>query len=235
MSDIMNRIKSPSELVESQGAKLLVYGISGGGKTTLCQTVPGKTLVISMEAGLLSIKDAKNVTAIEVKEAAEIEEIAQLLESGKLDYDTVCLDSVTEMSEIVLANEFKKNKDPRKAYGEVIQIMTKTMRRFRDLPIHVVFIAKQQEVRDEATGMLHYQPMMVGAKLPTQIPYFFDEVLCLRTFDVEDDKGKKTTERWLQTTLGSNYIAKDRSGKLEPLEKPDLSLIINKLGFKGEV
>jgi len=231
----MNRIKSPSELVESQGAKLLVYGISGGGKTTLCQTVPGKTLVISMEAGLLSIKDAKNVTAIEVKEAAEIEEIAQLLESGKLDYDTVCLDSVTEMSEIVLANEFKKNKDPRKAYGEVIQIMTKTMRRFRDLPIHVVFIAKQQEVRDEATGMLHYQPMMVGAKLPTQIPYFFDEVLCLRTFDVEDDKGKKTTERWLQTTLGSNYIAKDRSGKLEPLEKPDLSLIINKLGFKGEV
>ena len=138
------------------------------------------------------------------------------------------------MSEIVLANEFKKNKDPRKAYGEVIQIMTKTMRRFRDLPIHVVFIAKQQEVRDEATGMLHYQPMMVGAKLPTQIPYFFDEVLCLRTFDVEDDKGKKTTKRWLQTTLGSNYIAKDRSGKLEPLEKPDLSLIINKLGFKGE-
>ena len=108
MSDILNRIKSPSDLVELQGAKLLVYGISGAGKTTLCQTVPGKTLVVSMEAGLLSIKDAKNVTAIEVKEAAEIEEIAQLLESGKLDYDTVCLDSVTEMSEIVLANEFKK-------------------------------------------------------------------------------------------------------------------------------
>ena len=68
MSDIISRIKSPSDLVDSQGAKLLVYGISGGGKTTLCQTVPGKTLVISMEAGLLSIKDAKNVTAIEVKE-----------------------------------------------------------------------------------------------------------------------------------------------------------------------
>ena len=235
MSDIISRIKSPSDLVDSQGAKLLVYGISGGGKTTLCQTVPGKTLVISMEAGLLSIKDAKNVTAIEVKEAAEIEEIAQLLESGKLDYDTVCLDSVTEMSEIVLANELRKNKDPRKAYGEVIQIMTKTMRRFRDLPIHVVFIAKQQEVRDEATGMFHYQPMMVGTKLPTQIPYFFDEVLCLRTFDVEDDKGNKATERWLQTTLGANYIAKDRSGKLEAFEATDLSYIINKLGFKGEV
>ena len=235
MNDIISRIKSPSDLVDSQGAKLLVYGISGGGKTSLCQTAPGKTLVISMEAGLLSIKDAQNLTAIEVKEASEIEEIAQLLESGKLDYDTVCLDSVTEMSEIVLANELRKNKDPRKAYGEVIQIMTKTMRRFRDLPIHVVFIAKQQEVRDEATGMFHYQPMMVGTKLPTQIPYFFDEVLCLRTFDVEDNKGNKSTERWLQTTLGANYIAKDRSGKLEAFEATDLSYIINKLGFKGEV
>ena len=234
MSDILSRIKSPSDLVELQGAKLLVYGISGAGKTTLCQTVPGKTLVVSMEAGLLSIKDAKNVTAIEVKEAAEIEEIAQLLESGKLDYDTVCLDSVTEMSEIVLANELKKSKDPRKAYGEVIQVMTKTMRRFRDLPIHVVFIAKQQEIRDEATGMLHYQPMMVGTKLPTQIPYFFDEVLCLRTFDTENEKGKKTTERWLQTTLGANYIPKDRSGKLDDLEEPNLTHIINKLGFTGE-
>ena len=30
MSDIISRIKSPSDLVESQGAKLLVYGISGG-------------------------------------------------------------------------------------------------------------------------------------------------------------------------------------------------------------
>jgi adenylate kinase family enzyme len=105
MSNILDRIASPSDLVQMQGAKILVFGASGAGKTTLCATAPGKTLIISMEAGLLSIKDKDNVTAIEVKEASEIEEIAQLLESGKLDYDTVCLDSVTEMSEILLASE----------------------------------------------------------------------------------------------------------------------------------
>ena len=33
---ILNRIKTPNELVEQQGAKLLVYGESGAGKTTLC-------------------------------------------------------------------------------------------------------------------------------------------------------------------------------------------------------
>ena len=228
---ILNRIKSPNELVEQQGAKLLVYGESGVGKTTLCQTAPGKTLVVSMESGLLSIKDATNLTAIEVKEASEIEEIAQLLENGTLDYDTVCLDSVTEMSEILLSQEKAKTKDPRRAYGEVIEVMIKTMRRFRDLPLHVVFIAKQSRERDESSGMFHYQPMMVGAKLPTQIPYFFDEVLVMRSFEDETDEGKKVTSRWLQTRLGQGYVAKDRSGKLEEFESPNLTDIINKLGF----
>jgi len=230
---ILNRIKTPNELVEQQGAKLLVYGESGVGKTTLCQTAPGKTLVVSMESGLLSIKDAPNLDAIEVKEASEIEQIAELLENKTLDYDTVCLDSVTEMAEILLSQEKAKSKDPRRAYGEVIEVMIKTMRRFRDLPMHVVFIAKQSRERDESSGMFHYQPMMVGAKLPTQIPYFFDEVLVLRTFDDENEKGKTVTSRWLQTKIGQNYIAKDRSGKLEGFESPDLASVINKLGFAG--
>ena len=230
---ILNRIKTPNELVEQQGAKLLVYGESGVGKTTLCQTAPGKTLVVSMESGLLSIKDAPNLDAIEVKEAFEIEQIAELLENKTLDYDTVCLDSVTEMAEILLSQEKAKSKDPRRAYGEVIEVMIKTMRRFRDLPMHVVFIAKQSRERDESSGMFHYQPMMVGAKLPTQIPYFFDEVLVLRTFDDENEKGETVTSRWLQTKIGQNYIAKDRSGKLEGFESPDLATIINKLGFAG--
>tara|TARA_R100001460_G_scaffold41208_2_gene76703 strand:+ start:2652 stop:3359 length:708 start_codon:yes stop_codon:yes gene_type:complete len=231
MSNILDRIASPSDLVQMQGAKILVFGASGAGKTTLCATAPGKTLIISMEAGLLSIKDKDNVTAIEVKEASEIEEIAQLLESGKLDYDTVCLDSVTEMSEILLASEKARSKDPRRAYGEVIEVMTRTMRRFRDLKIHVIFVAKEDKIRDEQTGVFHHQPMMVGAKLPVQIPYFFDEVLALRTFTEENEEGKKIINRWLQTTIGDNYTAKDRSGKLETFEEPNLTHVINKLGF----
>ena len=231
MSNILDRIASPSDLVQMQGAKILVFVASGAGKTTLCATAPGKTLIISMEAGLLSIKDKDNVTAIEVKEASEIEEIAQLLESGKLDYDTVCLDSVTEMSEILLASEKARSKDPRRAYGEVIEVMTRTMRRFSDLKIHVIFVAKEDKIRDEQTGVFHHQPMMVGAKLPVQIPYFFDEVLALRTFTEENEEGKKIINRWLQTTIGDNYTAKDRSGKLETFEEPNLTHVINKLGF----
>ena len=47
MSDILSRIKSPSDLVENQGAKILMYGAAGAGKTTSLATSPGKTLIIS--------------------------------------------------------------------------------------------------------------------------------------------------------------------------------------------
>ena len=58
---------------------------------------PCNVLVISAEAGLLSIKDCKNVESIEVKEASEVMEIHGLLASGELQYDTVCLDSISEI------------------------------------------------------------------------------------------------------------------------------------------
>lgn len=229
---ISERITNPNNLVEKQGAKLLIYGAAGAGKTTACASAPGKTLIISMEAGLLSIKGASNLDAIEVKEASDVEEIAVLLENGQLDYDTVCLDSVTEMSEILLASEKLKSKDPRRAYGEVIDVMTRTMKRFRDLKMHVIFVAKEDKVRDEQTGAFHYQPMMVGAKLSQQIPYLYDGVFVLRIFEGEEnEQGKKVPERWLQTVGGANYIAKDRSGKLDDFEAPDLSVLIKKLGF----
>ena len=74
-NDITSRIVSPADAVQDQGAKILVYGMAGAGKTFLARTAPGKVLVISAEAGLLSIRDAQNVEAIEVKSAAEVVEV----------------------------------------------------------------------------------------------------------------------------------------------------------------
>ena len=61
---LKDKIKTPDKMVDQQGAKLLIYGQAGAGKTYSTQSMPGKVLVISAEAGLLSIKDAPNVSAI---------------------------------------------------------------------------------------------------------------------------------------------------------------------------
>ena len=227
--EIQSRIVSPQKLVQDQGAKILVYGMAGAGKTTLAKTCPGKVLVISAEAGLLSIKDANNVEAIEVKEASEVMELYDALKPGKLQYDTVCLDSVSEISEILLTWEKSRSKDPRMAYGNVQESVTNLMRAFRDLNMHVLFLCKEDIVNDD--GILRHAPKMVGTKLGESITYFFDEVLALRIIEDQDEDGKNVQTRWLQTTFGQGYKAKDRSGKLESFEKPDVSALIKKLGF----
>ena len=227
--ELSSRIVSPQKLVQDQGAKILVYGMAGAGKTTLAKTCPGKVLVISAEAGLLSIKDADNVEAIEVKEAAEVMELHDALKSGKLQYDTVCLDSVSEISEILLTWEKSRSKDPRMAYGNVQESVTNLMRAFRDLHMHVLFLCKEDVVNDD--GVLRHAPKMVGTKLGESITYFFDEVLALRIIEDQDDEGKNIQNRWLQTVYGQGYKAKDRSGKLDNFEQPDISALIEKLGF----
>ena len=64
--------------------------------------------------------------------------------------------------------------------------------------------------------------------------YFFDEVLALRVIEEQDDDGTLVRNRWLQTDVGQGYTAKDRSGKLDGFEEPNLTSIITKLGFNAQ-
>jgi phage nucleotide-binding protein len=226
---LKQRIVSPNSLVEDQGAKILIYGAAGAGKTTLCATAPGKKLMIDMESGLLSVRDDKNIDVIQVKKAEDVMEICQALQSGELQYDTVCLDSISEMSEILLNYEKAKHKDPRMAYGNVQESVTNVMRAYRDLHMHVVFVSKME--KQNVDNVMQYEPKMVGTKLGQSITYFFDEVLALRVIEEQDDDGDIVKNRWLQTDVGQGFTAKDRSGKLEPFEEPCLNSIIGKLGF----
>ena len=90
-----------------------------------------------------------------------------------------------------------------------------------------------QDVKENNDGVWFFQPKMIGTKLGQSIPYFFDEVLALRVMEQTDAEGQPVHTRWLQTAIGDGYVCKDRSGKLEDLEAPDLTTIIGKLGFSG--
>ena len=51
--------ETPMTAATDQGLKMVVYGPPGSGKTMLCTTADAPTLIISAEAGLLSIRDTK--------------------------------------------------------------------------------------------------------------------------------------------------------------------------------
>lgn len=209
--------------VAARHIKVLVHGPAGAGKTRLCATTGGTPIILSAEGGLLSLADY-NIDVISIKSMADLFEAYTFLRSDE-KYNWVCLDSISEIAEVVLAEEKKKTNDPRKAYGELQTIMMSLMRDFRDLPKNIYFSAKQERVKDEMTGGLVHGPSAPGTKIGPAMPYIFDEVFALHSW--KDEAGQ--IQRALQTQKDAQYDAKDRSGRLDNIEPPDLGYIYNKI------
>lgn len=217
--------------VASSGVKVLVYGQSGVGKTTLIRTTPSP-IILSAEAGLLSLAGS-DIPYIEVHSLAELAEIWMWLARSKdaAKYKTVCLDSISEIAEVCLAEAKQTLKDGRAAYGEMADRMAKMIRAFRDLSgRHVYFTAKIDKSESD-TGARLFAPSMPGKTLTQQLPYYFDEVLALRL--VNDKDGN--TVRSLMCAPDTMWTAKDRSAKLDPWEPADLSVVFAKIaGIKNK-
>jgi len=214
--------------LSANGVKVLVYGQAGAGKTSLIKTLPSP-IVLSAEGGLLSIQDA-DLPFIEIISMTELQEAYTWLTSSDeaKAYKSVALDSISEIAEVCLNTEKKATKDPRQAYGAMQEQMADIIRAFRDLPgRHVYMSAKLEKTQDEM-GRVLYSPSMPGNKTGQALPYFFDEVLALR---VEKD-GDGNTQRALMCDSDGLWLAKDRSGKLDAWEAPDLSAVIAKIGGK---
>lgn len=215
--------------VSISGVKLLVYGAAGAGKTYLIKTLPDP-IILSAEAGLLSIRGS-NLPYIEIKKIEDLTEVYEWITSSDeaKKYQSIALDSISEIAEVVLSAEKKINKDPRNAYGVMQEQVTDIVRAFRDLPgKHVYFSAKMEKAQDEMGRML-YSPLMPGKKLGPALPFFFDEVFALRA-----EKTDSEVQRALMTFNDGMWEGKDRSGQLSPWEEPDLGAIIRKIGGAAE-
>ena len=225
----------------SSGIKCLTYGEAGVGKTMLLATAP-VPVMISNESGALSLRKANlerlygvgnphityNMPIIEIKTVEDLAEAHRWCsESNEAKgFHTIGMDSASEIAEVILNNAKRQVKDPRQAYGELIEKMETTIRSFRDIPNkHVLITAKMEPLKDEMTGVVKYAPAMPGAKLGNKLPYFFDEVFRLGINKTPQGE----SYRFLQTQPDLQFVAKDRSGALAPIEPPILSAIFAKI------
>jgi phage nucleotide-binding protein len=210
--------------IKNEGVRVLVYGQAGAGKTSLIRSLPNP-LVLSAEAGLLSIQDA-DLAYIEIKTIEDLREAySYIVGEGAASFESIALDSISEIAEVILNAEKKATKDPRQAYGAMQEQVSDLIRAFRDIPgKHVYMSAKLEKSQDEM-GRLLYAPSMPGNKTGQQLPYFFDEVLALRV--ERDAEGNVPRARMCDSD--GLWQAKDRSGKLAAWEAPDLGAIIEKI------
>jgi len=239
------KVTTVKDATEHNGLKCLIYGPSSVGKTASVASLAKagfKPLLISAENGLytLSVIDGgKNIPVIDLtkdddgkkiplsKRVIKLDQVHAWLDKEKpKEYDTIVIDSLTEVNQALMSYLGEKHpveKDALKKYRDNNDIMRKLVKDFRDLHYNVVFIA-QSEVEKDDVGRRFTQPSIIG-KLAQDLPYFFDFVFCMKI--VSDDKG--TEKRIFQCDLSSDTMAKNRGGLLNKFENANLGEIFTKL------
>lgn len=221
----MRDLKPASQLARKFGVKALMFGGPGSGKTPLIMTAPRPVLCV-VEPGMLSMRQATGIPAWEAYTPERIEEFFDwaFRSPEARNFDTFGFDSISQVAEIVLTQELKRNKDGRKAYGEMSRRVMDWVNGLYFLPNkHVYLIAKQASV-DEG-GVLRRKPYFPGQDLNVKVPHLYDEILHIGPTNVPGMQGTQTA---IRTKEAFDIMARDRSGKLAELEPPHLGNLFAK-------
>lgn len=221
----VSRLVRANDLAKVQGVKCLAFGPPGGGKTPLMMTAPNPVMLIS-EPGALSLRGC-NLPAWEGYDAKSIEEFFDWLFNSKEanQFDTVCVDSLSQICEIFLDAEMKKTPHGLKAYGE----MAKRVKSKVTNPLyfmenkHVYLICKETSVTDNE--IQKFVPSFPGKELDTSIPHLYDLIIRVGLFQVP---GVVKPQRAVRTGNAMDAKLRDRSGRLAEYEPQDLTHIFNK-------
>lgn len=226
----------------------LVIGPAGIGKTSLIRTLcgeeydgqgwqkksqPEKVCVLSAEAGLLSVRDLVVAGQVEGYEIGSLEDFrdAQIMcmsaNFKQEGYHWIFIDSLTEISSRCsesLQKKYPGKNDSFKLWGEYNQLMTDIIKSFRDMTdFNVIFTCLEAHDKD-ADGIARLVPDVAGSGIKNRLVSYFDEVFYMQSIRGQD--GKPWT--WFSTSAPIG-VAKDRSGKLDKFEMPNLLAIQHKI------
>lgn len=134
--------------------KLLAYGQNGKGKTRLGASGPKPLVIDCNERGSLSIRHFEDAQIFPVELFTDIDLAYWYLAAGDHDRETVVIDTVTSLAQLamkfVLGDEASRDptKDPdmpgKRDWGKVGELMRTVILNFRNLPMHVVFLAQER-------------------------------------------------------------------------------------------
>jgi hypothetical protein len=266
----MKIITADERLSERSGAKILIVGPSGVGKTSLLRTMSAamlaSTLFVDIEAGDIAVADLP-VASVRPRTWAECRDLACVLggfnpalpanvayseahyneaiknsELAQLTgFQILFVDSLTAAGRLCFtwaeqqpeALSDRGRKDLRAIYGLHARSMLGWLNQLQHARGRsVVFVAVLEKNIDEA-NIASWQPQMEGAKTGRELPAIVDEIITMNWINFGD--GKPPARAFCCTNPNPwGYPAKDRSGRLEQIEPPNLGALIEKLTGPGQ-
>jgi len=156
----------------------------------------------------------------------------------------IFVDSITDLTRQAMAwaktrpeahSEKTGKPDTRGAYGLLAREIIGLLRHLQHAPGKtVIFVGILERVTDEFNRAT-WQPQMEGGKAGRELPGIVDQVISMHLF-ARDPEGnfvldEKATERRLVCRAGNPFglPAKDRSGRLDLTEPPDLGALLAKI------
>lgn len=223
----INDLRPIGALQQNFGFKAIGYGPPGKGKTPLLATAPNPVILFT-EPGMKSLGNCA-LPGYCAHTVAQIDDfmrwITESREAGQ--FQTVGIDSISEMAEIYLREYLYKNKDPRKAYGEMSKDVYKWLSALYHLKYkHCFLIAK--ETNDEVDGIKYKRPYFPGQDLHTRVPHLFDAILRIEDFIPSLGAPPLTA---IRTRATPGIIARIRHAdpqRFNEIEPPNLAALIAK-------
>lgn len=227
---------------------LLVHGFSGSGKSTLASTAPGPVLILDAESGSDYLgsdgdivywnpiseappkEDKWKYCVVQVLTYEDVVKAYEWLASGDHPFNSVVLDSVSEIQQRCIDSIAGANQMKTQDWGELLRTVAGQIRKFRDLKSHptkplwaVVFVCMSQKIDGR-------QEPLVQGKLKEFLPYYVDA--CGWLYTEIDDFGVE--HRNLLLGPDPLYLAKERmAGRLPKiLVDPDIKEMIRTLNSK---
>ena len=205
----------------SHKIKALVYGASGSGKTTFAGTAKN-AIFASAEGGLLSIAD-KLPNYVEIKSLQDLKDLHLYLKTQPHNFETVVIDSITEINDIIKSDIEKRTGKAMQLqdWGTLAKDIKTILRNFRDLPMHVLFIAQEMVDEKDENGTASKVVPSLNGKASTEIAYFMDIVGYVYI--------TKTGDHKVITGSNARLLTKDRSGQIGNDTTADFSVWCDKV------